>query len=67
MIADPDLEKEWRDRPWLTVTEAAKVLHLGRNTAYAAVKRGELPSVRFGGRILVPVGKLRAMFEEAAA
>ena len=67
MIADPELEQGWRERPWLTVTEAAKVLHLGRNTAYAAVKRGELPSVRFGGRILVPVGKLRAMFEEVAA
>ena len=67
MIADPKLEQEWRSRPWLTVTEAAQVLHLGRNTDYAAVKRGELPSVRFGGRILVPVGKLRAMFEEVAA
>ena len=38
----------------LTVTEAARLLRLSRNSAYAAVARGELPSVRVGRRLLIP-------------
>lgn len=38
----------------LTPTEAAKLMRVGRNTAYAMVKRGELYSVRSGRRILIP-------------
>ena len=37
-----------------TVEEAAELLGIGRNTCYEAVKRGEIPSIRIGGRILVP-------------
>jgi excisionase family DNA binding protein len=38
----------------LTVEEAAKRLGIGRNTAYEAVRRGEIPSIRVGRRLLVP-------------
>ena len=38
----------------LTVAEAGRVLRLGRNSAYEAVRRGEIPSVRIGRRLLVP-------------
>jgi excisionase family DNA binding protein len=38
----------------LTVEEAATVLRLSRNAAYAGIKRGEIPSIRVGRRILVP-------------
>jgi excisionase family DNA binding protein len=44
----------------LTVTEAAHLLRLSRNTAYAAAKRGDIPTVRIGRRLLVP----RAALEE---
>lgn len=37
----------------LTVDEVSTVLRLGRNTVYGAVKRGEIPSIRVGARILV--------------
>ena len=57
-------EKDWRELTALTVSQAARILNIGRNTAYEAVKRGELPSVRFAGRILVPVGELRVMLGE---
>ena len=38
----------------LTVGEAAQLLRLSRNTAYEAVSRGEIPSIRVGRRILIP-------------
>ena len=38
----------------LTVPEAAKVLRLGRGAAYEATRRGELPVVRIGNRLIVP-------------
>jgi excisionase family DNA binding protein len=38
----------------LTVPEAARVLRIGRNSAYEAIRRQEIPSVRLGRRLLVP-------------
>ena len=38
----------------LTIPETAKVLRIGRNLAYEAARRGELPTVRIGGRLLIP-------------
>jgi excisionase family DNA binding protein len=45
-------------REVLTVDEAAKVLRLGRSAAYKAVRAKEIPSIRIGRRILVPVAAL---------
>ena len=36
-----------------TVDEAAEVAGVSRNTAYEGVKKGEIPSIRIGKRILV--------------
>ena len=49
----------------LTVEETAKALHIGRNQAYEAVHRGEIPAVRIGSRWLVPVAALKRMLAEA--
>ncbi len=38
----------------LTVVEVAKILRIGRISAYQAIERGEVPSIRIGRRILVP-------------
>jgi excisionase family DNA binding protein len=38
----------------LTVQEAARILRLGRNAAYEAIRRGEIPSLRIGRRIVIP-------------
>lgn len=38
----------------LTVTECAKRLGIGRNSAYEAISRGEIPVIRVGKRLLVP-------------
>lgn len=48
-------------RPTLTVPEAARLLRIGRDAAYAAVDRGDVPSFRLGRRIVVPTAKLLAM------
>ncbi len=50
----------------LTVPEAARLLHLGRNSAYELVARRQLPAVRFGRAIRIPRAALEAWLERAA-
>ncbi len=45
----------------LTVDEAARYLGIGRNSAYAAIARGEIPAIRVGKRLLVPKAALEKM------
>jgi excisionase family DNA binding protein len=45
----------------LTVEEAARMLGISRNSAFRAVQRGQLPSIRIGRRILVPRARLAAL------
>jgi excisionase family DNA binding protein len=42
------------DRLTLTVEEAAATLGISRASAYEAVRRGEIPAIRIGRRVLVP-------------
>jgi excisionase family DNA binding protein len=37
-----------------TVEEAAEIVGVGRSAAYAAVRTGDIPSIRVGRRLLVP-------------
>ena len=40
---------------WIyTAMEAAKLLRVGKNTIYEGIKRGEIPSIRIGNRLLIP-------------
>lgn len=48
----------------ITVPEAARRLGIGRNLAYEAVKRGEIPSIQIGRRILVSLSALERMLSE---
>jgi excisionase family DNA binding protein len=50
-----------RDKATLTIAEAASVLGIGRNSAYAAARQGQLPTVRMGKRLLVPIARLEKM------
>ena len=45
----------------VTVAEAAKILGIGRALAYQAAATGDLPTVRVGRRILVPLARLKDM------
>ena len=49
----------------VSIPEAAHLLGLSRNGAYEAAKRGELPTVRFGRRIVVSKPALMRLLEEA--
>jgi excisionase family DNA binding protein len=53
------------ERATYSVPEAAKRLGVGRGTAYEAVRKGEIPSIKVGGRILVPREALEKMLESA--
>lgn len=45
----------------LTVDEAAAMLRISRQSAYQAVRTGELPTVKIGRRILVPRHRLEQL------
>lgn len=55
------------ERKTITIAEAAKVLGIGRNQAYEAAKRGDLPTMRMGNRILVLAGPLDRMLNGEGA
>lgn len=48
---------------FLTVEEAAALLRLNKSTAYALIRRGQLPAVRLGKLIRVPSSCLAALAE----
>jgi excisionase family DNA binding protein len=47
----------------LTVEETAKLLGISRGLAFQAVRRGDIPSIRIGRRILIPRARLRALLD----
>jgi excisionase family DNA binding protein len=50
----------------ITIVEAAKRLRIGRNQAYEAVHRGEIPHIKIGKRLLVPTAALNRLLGEIA-
>lgn len=48
------------------VETAGKMLGISRNSAYAAARRGDLPTIKIGGRYLVPKVALDRLLEGAA-
>ena len=49
----------------VSVDEAAQLLGISRNLAYAMAQSGELPNIRAGYRRLVPKAALEAMLAKA--
>ena len=50
-------------RATLSVMEVANIMGVSKNVAYEAARRGEIPSIRLGGRILVPRAALEQLLE----
>ncbi|MDP1583938.1 MAG: helix-turn-helix domain-containing protein [Bradyrhizobium sp.] len=51
----------------LSVPEAGKrYFELSRNAAYAAAERGEIPTIKIGKLLRVPVRALEQMLDDAA-
>jgi hypothetical protein len=55
----PNWLKEALAAPTITVPLAGKALGLSRNASYEAAHRGEIPTLRFGKRMVVPTTWLR--------
>jgi excisionase family DNA binding protein len=45
----------------ISVETAARILGIGRGAAYEGVRRGEIPSIRVGRRIVVPRAALERL------
>lgn len=66
-IANPSNTKQPGSLPIvLTVTEVAHLLRISRGAAYSAVRRGDLPSIRLGHRILIPTARILESLGEVA-
>lgn len=55
---------EIRDRATLTVEEVAELLGVGRSCAYDAARRGDIPTMRLGRRLVIPVPALLRLLGE---
>jgi excisionase family DNA binding protein len=53
------------ERQTLTVQEAGNILGISRSTAYEAVRRGELPVIRIGRRLVIPRVAVERLLKQA--
>jgi hypothetical protein len=44
-----------------SVPDAGKLLGIGRNAAYEAARRGDIPTIKIGKRVVVPTALLKRM------
>ena len=58
-------DKEAPAKRTISIQEAAKVLGIGRDQAYNAARLGQIPTIRIGRRLLVPVPALERLLAEA--
>jgi excisionase family DNA binding protein len=65
MTVDPARKTDLADEERLvyTIAEAAQLLGIGRRQAYEAARRGELPTIRMGARLLVPRFQLEKLLD----
>jgi excisionase family DNA binding protein len=64
---DNKVETTPRERRVMTLNEAAVLLRISRGSAYEAAKRGEIPTIRIGRRLLVPLAAFERMLAGNAA
>ena len=60
------MEAKLADREYLSVKEFKDRLGVSGNLIYEQVRQGVLPSVRLGGRILIPVDALEQLMQRQA-
>jgi hypothetical protein len=53
LVPDPAVQ------PTMRVDEVKDVFQISRGAAYEAVKTGDIPSIRIGGRIVIPTSWVR--------
>jgi excisionase family DNA binding protein len=55
------------NRKTYDVEEAGRLLGIGRNQAYEAARRGDIPTIKMGKRLLVPKAALDRLLDGKAA
>ena len=67
---DPTLltikEPDKNEKLTYSVNEAAELLGISRNAAYQAVKRNQIPNLKFGSRIVIPRVAIERMLLESS-
>jgi excisionase family DNA binding protein len=48
----------------MTVAEAAALLGLSKNSAYKAVHTGEIPTIKIGGKYVVPIAAFQRLLQQ---
>lgn len=61
MLSGPQPLEDWTERLVVTVPEAAAILGIGRNAAYNAVAERQIPFIRIGNSIRIPVSGLKEL------
>src|SRR3954452_13533574 len=56
---DKAITKAIKHKLTVTIEEAGQALGVGRNSAYAAARRGEIEAFKIGARLVVPTAPLR--------
>lgn len=56
-------EKAQQERATYDIAEFGQKLGISKNAAYNAANRGEIPTIRIGGRILIPRAALDKLLE----
>lgn len=51
----------------MTVSQTAIMLGISRTTAYECVRRGSIPSIRLGGRIIVPTQAIEQLLATSSS
>ena len=51
----------------IRVAQAAEALEISRSKAYEMIARGELPAIRIGGSVRVPLAALREWVAQKSA
>lgn len=64
---DANLEAAHQAHRVVTVNEAALMLRISCGAAYEAARRKQIPTIRIGRRLLVPVAALERMLAGNAA
>jgi excisionase family DNA binding protein len=57
------LKKQSESSKTYSIARAGELLGLGKNATYNAAHRGEIPTIKIGGRLLVPRAALDRMLE----
>ena len=55
----------WRDKPWLSIAEAAEVLSLSESTVRGLVRDNTLTTHKIGRRVMIPTSSLCEYIDES--